>query len=800
MENRAAFALIAESLAAMGWHDGDASARIISKGEYDPVHKGRSRIKDPVIKREYDVCMVFRHKTSKNVKFDETEDFGPRLRPPNEAQKGKMEAWKHKRDSVLKSLENCGLRLFCFYSRDRDEIFCKIGASAQKLKDTAARMKYKLQLKPEHLGAYAEFRHDFPGRPERKYEDRRCVSQYYKVHTDDEYPSEDSIFTTRDKIALINHIVTARDKDCAGLDIGNLLHNQDVQNFYPLHEFHTAQELSARTRSWVFMPQEHAMRVRDYFGEKVAFYFVFMSFYWKWLLFPAGLGLVCQVFDVAMRTPDNLSATPFCIISAIWAVMLPHFWRREEAKHALAWGTLDVQPELEPPRPEYYGEPRINPVTGEVEPFFPGSKRRWKYVKSFFAIALSGISLTAAILGILYARHMLKGQVTGGIVTFQFLLAFFVEIVNSLLTLVCKTLTSSENHRSQRDHDTHLLNKVMGFKFVNSYFVLYYIAFFKKHSWLFGTPMTCIRDDCFLDLQAQLAVFTVVRLTVKNLFQFCWPRFVAWYRKSSKIDEASFCDVCSRAHGRLELADMSFAELQNKREPFDSFTDFDEVLITHGYASFFAVSSPWVCAATLLWVVCELLIDMKGITESRRRPFPVRVRGTEPWNTAFEVYGAIAALTNISLLVFTSEEFGHWKFSHKCVLFVYLVHLVLIAKIVVKAILPEMPRSVVMTEAKQEIVAQRCLENTMANHRQEDLSRLLNRDTIPMTDQQVHDEDPDPDEDHEPSFSVSQNWRWLKEGFREHLPWRMLLLMVVSVIICTVAGVLIVSYNILHLK
>jgi hypothetical protein len=745
--------------------------------------------------------MVFRHKTSKNVKFEDTEEFGPRLRQPTEEAKCTMVAWKHQRDSVLRSLENCGLRLFCFYSRDRDEIFCKIGASAQKLKNTAARMKYKLQLKPEYLGAYAEFRHDFPGLPQNRHEDKRCVSQYYKVHTDDEYPSEDSIFTTRDKVSLISHIVTSKDKDCAGLNVGSMLHREEVRNFYPLHESYTAQDLSARTRSWVYMPHAHATRVRDYFGEQVAFYFLFMSFYWKWLLFPAGLGLACQVFDEIMRTPDNLSATPFCIVSAIWAVMLPHFWRREEAKHALAWGTLDVEPELEPARPEYYGVLRINPVSGEKEPYFPGSERRWKYVTSFFAIALSGILLIGAILGILYARHMLKGQVSGGIVTFQFLLACFVEIVNNLLSSMSKFLTDRENHRSQRDHEVHLLNKVMGFKFVNSYFVLYYIAFFKKHSWLFGTPITCIRDDCFLDLQAQLAIFTVVRLPVKNLLRFCWPRCVAWYRRCRKQTREGSCEACHRSQSRLELADLSYTELQNKREPFDSFMDFDEVLVTHGYASFFAVSSPWVCAATLLWVVCELLMDMKGLTESRRRPFPVRVRGTEPWNTAFEVYGAIAALTNISLLVFTSDIYADWKFSHKFVLFVYLVHLIILAKLTVKGLFPEMPRSVEMTLAKQEIVAARCLENTMVDHPHEDFSRLWNQEEKQASlDQQVHEEDPDPDEDPEPGFSLTQSWRLMKQGLREHVPWRMMIVMIVSLIFSTLAAVAIVSFNVLHLK
>merc|ERR1719482_469054 len=96
----------------------------------------------------------------------------------------KMQVWKQRRESLLKQMKNCGLNLFCYYSRDRDEIFCKIGADAEKLCITAVRMKYKLQLKPEYLSAYAEYRQDFRGRSDRDGKDRRNYSQMYERHVD----------------------------------------------------------------------------------------------------------------------------------------------------------------------------------------------------------------------------------------------------------------------------------------------------------------------------------------------------------------------------------------------------------------------------------------------------------------------------------------------------------------------------------------------------------------------------------------------------------------------------------------
>merc|ERR1719191_2688831 len=115
---------------------------------------------------------------------------------PPKASLNKMQVWKQRRESVLKTLKNCGLNLFCYYSRDRDEIFCKIRADTDKLQATAARMKYKLQLKAEYYSAYAEYRMDVRTRGDAR--GQKYYSQMYEKHSEgDDNPDESSIFTTR---------------------------------------------------------------------------------------------------------------------------------------------------------------------------------------------------------------------------------------------------------------------------------------------------------------------------------------------------------------------------------------------------------------------------------------------------------------------------------------------------------------------------------------------------------------------------------------------------------------------------
>jgi hypothetical protein len=751
--------------------------------------------------RRYDICMVFKYKVTKMIKFEETteETQGTlrNLRDPVGQEHNKMQAWKQRREALLKQMKNCGLNLFCYYSRDRDEVFCKIGADADKLCVTAARMKYKLQLKPEYLSAYAEYRQDFRGRSDRGNQDRRHYSQMYERHAEaDDNPDEGAIFSTRDKIMIIHHIITSKDKDCAGINIG-LLKSQEskenslLQHYFPLHEERRLHELGWKEwKQWIWMGSDHTHKVRDYFGDKVAFYYLWMSFYWKWLAVPGLIGAVLQILDVCFRTPDNITAVPFCIFLAIWTSFLPHFWRRQEAKYAIAWGTFDMVPELEPCRPEHTGEPRINPVTAQVENYYPWQKRMWKYMFSIFVIIVTGVILMFLICLLLFARHKLKDDVPMGIAGWQFVMAIFVEVVNAGLTSVAKYLTNEENHRTQSEHDTHLLAKVFAFKFVNSYFVLYYIAFFKQHAYLFGSTLTCIRNDCLLDLQLALAIFMLVRLFVQNMYEFLAPKFKMWYRSFKSETQMMRYNLFNPSN-RLEQADMSAGELQSKREPYDPFLDFDDTLITHGYATLFAVSSPWVCTATLLWIMVETVLDVKNLTETTQRPLPIKMRTNEPWDTAFDIYGILATITNIVLLVFASKEYEGWTFTEKLMLFILLIHMTTIAKLVIKFIFPEVPRSVALLHLKQANMVHRCLENIKVEPQQDfSLFRQHGADNFEIMEQDQFDDD-----EVEPELNLTESRKTMMSGLAGALDKGLVLILCLTLGLTLAIAVALFIYN-----
>lgn len=704
-----------------------------------------------VQRRNYDMCMVFKYKVSKDVQFEPEQQGEDEIRPARAATQSeidKMKVWKERRQSILKSLQNCGLHVYCYYSRERDEILCKIGASAQKLKDTAARMKYKLQLKSEFLGAYAEYRHDFQGRPELNFSDRRQVSHIYKTHNDsDQIPRDDAIFTTLDKMFILNHIITSKDKECAAIPVPTMLHNEELKAYFPLHEQKQLNELRMswtnpkKAFAWIWMDREQADKVRNYFGDRIAYYFLWSSFYWKWMAPIAAIGLFLQFVDVLAHTPDNPTAIPFCILLAVWTTFLPHFWRRQEAKYAISWGSLDMVETLQPPRPEHEGEPRINPVTAQVENYYPWQDRARQYVKSTTVVLFSGCLTVAIMLSLVIFKHTHKAEMAMGNVATQFIIATVVELLNVLLSWVARKLTTRENHRTAVEHERAMLTKVVLFKYVNSYFVLYYLAFFKNHAELLGHEMHCFRDDCFLDLQSQLAIFVIWRIVIRGIWQLVAPRVLLFVR-TWRTRREHLGQLCG--HGRVEMADMTNAEKEANKMAYDSFSDFDETLITHGYATLFAVTSPWVCCAALFGTMFEIVIDARRLTQECQRAMPQKSKTNEPWSTAFDVFGVLGAFTNVTLLIWGSDQYLEWTATEKLCLFVFLEHLVFVARLLVRYAFPEVPNNVELLHLKQENMAHRCLENIKVEASSDfSMFRDYTRDQIEIFENDLMEEESD---------------------------------------------------------
>lgn len=669
------------------------------------------------------MVMVFPYKTSALVKYGDNQQYDEEgyrgLRHPTEAEKHKMDTWTMKRQGVISALSDCGLILMLYYARDRDEIFVKISVEDRHLRQVAEMKRHKLELKEEYLSAFAEYRDDYFGQRELNFSDRLMVSHLYKAHVDthdedggEAYPRPIAIFRTSDRIQLIKYIVTAADHNCAGVDVGQMLHDGDLRAFFPLHE---NKKLVDMDRNWFkcFVWGSEVNKVRDYFGEQVGMYFLFLSHFIKWLILPSIAGTAIYLIGIFWGTPDNATAVMVCFGMSFWYVFFIHFWRRNEATHAVKWGTLSIGPSLEPTRPGFIGTSRINPVTGRIDRYYPWSERVFKVLTSYTVLVVSILCLSVIIGSLFILRRIFHKH--GGRIWFMIINAVVVEILNQSFTYVAKVLTVRENHRSYSEHANHLLAKTIVFKFINCYISLYYIAFFKQHSYLMGMPMQCMynarlqQNDCLKDIGWQLAIFIVVRLTLQNIIELGLPYFLMWYRnlvegRRFQMHAGLFSNTAT------VMADMSSAEKQCKKEDYDLYEDMDEILILYGYSTLFIVAAPWVPMLCLVSTIVECFLDQKKLVLLYRRPVPQPAASNEPWDMAFDLFGFLAVLTNAAVIIFAGHTFDLWTHYQKIILFLTIEFTTILLRMLVAIILPAVPRRVRLLQLQQDVMVHRHLD------------------------------------------------------------------------------------------
>lgn len=160
------------------------------------------------------------------------------------------------RNAVLEVLHlTCFCETYQFASRDDDEVFCKVSCDEAVLKHQAHRSHYPLSLSPR-VENNPEFHKMLPHAPYDLNKDREGLFQTY----------DKSLFRDVDKIRLVKSLLDEH------LCLDRMMEKELLLDCFPIHEEKQLQEIrsSLLSRSSSLpLPQ-----LREYFGEKMAYYFL----------------------------------------------------------------------------------------------------------------------------------------------------------------------------------------------------------------------------------------------------------------------------------------------------------------------------------------------------------------------------------------------------------------------------------------------------------------------------------------------------------------------------------------------
>lgn len=476
--------------------------------------------------------------------------------------------------------------------------------------------------------------------------------------------------------------------------INQLIKQNVISSVFPVH----GTELKKLEQVWYkgvdvsmflhFIPID---RIKDYFGESVAFYFSFFEFYTKFLIPLAMIGLLTWILPAS----SIVKFTILCVCNLIWSTLFIETWKRKSAHQSYLWGTHDLD-NNENPRVDFEGIPRISPITNKLELYSSKKKRTMKKYFVSYPIVFISILVTIATMFIYYRiENKILALFTDDSYS-HFCITFLPSIVYSIVVMIygmvyssiAVALTNWENHRTDTSYESNLTVKLFVFYFANNFVCLFYEAFYNRN---------------FNNLSSMMVSLLTMNALINKLLEVFAPYLKKKIKK--KIYTKKITQDC-------EILNEIGKQAYTLEPEEDTYNDYITMFEQFGYLTLFSAVFPWISLAALINNVMEERSDAFKYCHVSKRPFPKSINGIGPWLTAFEILGFISVATNFALIALhpeAREYFKEYSDMEYIMIFVLLEHLMIALKLSIMVMVPDVPGSVIEKKKKAKYEALECL-------------------------------------------------------------------------------------------
>ncbi|XP_078266060.1 anoctamin-7-like [Rhinoraja longicauda] len=586
------------------------------------------------------------------------------------------------------------------------------------------------------LRIYNVMYEDVPKTPPEYYS---CVFKRSKLERYLNKDHQEDLFSNMQRHQIVYNILEntayGRRQMCQ-IGIENLVSEDAFSAAYPLHDgshkstsddiypenLRRRQILYKYWASWCkwykYQPLNH---IRNYFGEKIAFYFAWIGFYTAWLL-PAAIvgtlifigGIYLVITDIPSKEICEEGSTydmcPLCKICkpwklsticttyklghlfdhggtvffsafmSLWAVTFLEYWKRRTAILASKWECLDYEETEERPRPEFTVMAPMtarNPITGANEPFFPKQDRLRRIFTSSMVILLLIIVVLIFLISVILYRTiisilMYESGNTIIMATASRIASFSGSVVNLIFilllarvyTYLAHFLTKWEMHRTQSKYEDAFVIKVFLFQFINFYSSPTYIAFFKGR--FVGYPggyktLFGVRNEACGPggCLIELAQELLIIMVGKQLINNI-QEFITPKIKFWWEKQKWKTAVKYEANPTLQPWEEDYRLLQCE----GLFQEYLEMVLQFGFITIFVAACPLAPLFALLnnWV--ETRLDANKFVCRYRRPVMKHAEGIGIWFNILETITTIAVISNAFLIAFTSDFLPRLYYSY----------------------------------------------------------------------------------------------------------------------------------------
>lgn len=375
--------------------------------------------------------------------------------------------------------------------------------------------------------------------------------------------TSDSPISINNRLKLIYYLLTApKSNGGCNLPITSMIYHKQMLFCFPLHDRRHTDQLLKSIFDFT-QPLWHTpfYDIKEYFGEKIGLFNVFIGHYTQWLIIPSIVGLAFQLVVWATNTKTFSSPVlPFySVLVTIWGIIMLEYWKRREATVALWWGTTTFEAK-EQERPDFKGEVIYSYIDGSQILYVPDSIEKRKIGSSVIVVSTFVVIMCATLGSIYFLRFSIDNRIGSSEASYvaSALTTAVILTMNTVYQTVAKWLTDNENHRTDTLYEDALSVKIFVFQFLNSYASFFFIAFGAAYlppplSNPHNYPGQCGAETCMQPLAINLGIIYGMRLTFSNVMDVLVPYVQYHLNKRRETEGVSKDNPLSRPEEEMLL-------------------------------------------------------------------------------------------------------------------------------------------------------------------------------------------------------------------------------------------------------
>eukprot|EP00931_Biecheleriopsis_adriatica_P101641 TRINITY_DN76738_c0_g1_i1.p1 TRINITY_DN76738_c0_g1~~TRINITY_DN76738_c0_g1_i1.p1 ORF type:complete len:861 (+),score=152.01 TRINITY_DN76738_c0_g1_i1:47-2629(+) len=688
------------------------------------------------------------------------------------------------RDMFKQVLAMSGVEVTTFASLDKDEDFAKLylDYEGDVIKDMATKIKYEMPLKAsvyKKVKPRGPYQGETPmvlegsegfQRQRRKHEKRMEKGQEMsttsrEVSRDSEKVDNDAVYAKETfTIEEADQFQPFKKVDCCRIlefwldqwvSLDELENQGIISMYFPCPKIDTIEQIYEKVAipSWTrcFLPShEHDDLLRAYFGEQITFFFRFMAYLSRSLVFLAVVGGIYYILhrffssNILPSERDGIARSGIGVYMSLWAAFLFQVFNIRSARTKVSWGVTDFE-----------GHEQIRP--------------EWDYTKkpgnmgvlvNACAVAYAAVYI-CAIFAILNWQKTLREEVAKGeaangsllLSVASFALIAVIKGGSFLWGKLVPPLVALENYRTEENYNNKVSILLASIKifvaiwpFVTQCFLTSHLDVkcadtFEKaaeevwhgrynasqidpesvdllknlYSYQNRFGQQCIYG-CFPELKHKieswsetncdklakenLRLYFIIQLVTEVGFvilAICLTKFAIWQERRKKEQQQDSDDESPRA----EQQPFSFLEFSAKLHKYelDSWggsiiDDFLEVAISYSIIVCFGLIAPIMSIIALVGFSLSYHIRVYRMLFVTRRPLPRASAGLGVWESVFQMINTCAVVINTALVACFFYPGRSMSWGYQLLIFLAMEHGILILRSVVDFLVPDQPGDV----------------------------------------------------------------------------------------------------------